>query len=1114
MCLVGRKARERKSVQDTVKVMRRREALEEHGREPHGRSLQGPHGQNNETECSRKASEQDGSDWGRYNCAWRALFKSVRMLGHVSGGDGNWRKFKKRVLGHATGFKCGEDVQRQIGKMKVMGAWSNKATFIMAAAYLGSTVVVDVEGAAFRFGHADGLKHGCESGCEAAVVAIRSGHCVHVVRDGSRVDALVRSEQDRGYAGIFECAGRGTRIRTRRIMLETSFGQDIHFVPKDWSPEIVEREIAKVWGYRRNWLNWQWDNWTLSAEHSCERPVLSTPCRDRLNELTTLLEAAPLNGRRGVDPNVWTRSFGARTSRKHGITEGSLALGPQVREVNRLLRLVAPHETWLSFAVVSHHNVDWYVDRMNGEHSYVMTLNGARAFLEIDTDVSCMRRAVCTSDRVVYFDATRRHRPGLFRKGTLQALSDLGFPIGADGGVYPFAQPFDVAGITPSSVKRATDREEHDKNVRGKHARVVVGHDERDDDNDTVDYGYGSHTREVQLSPTIPWRFLDIFDAGAGEEVKAERDELSRLIQWTKGFGSGHSAKQLRMILLWKRLVACKNEGDRSKAEILIAAAMERCGMKAPESSSGDISNGNDGGKGRARSAPPGRTQEGKGRASSQPADNRKGAKGETGKGKGKGKGDGSKGSGNGDKPATFKLIAEEWPVAMPPRDTWCQDQAGVYVSENTADVVMWAAQCRFAKVPILAVTLAKPDLVNYPVHRRIGSSGSTHMWRNLRTAKYQNFTHKRLSWPKRPARALWSKDMSILLDRKALDESKAIKFTSRGKNSAKEVLDELIPAKARAHLLDVWGVREGEQGRCMFTCRVAEPKVDSFMTLSGAGAVWFDTPNDHYAGDEVSLTWLKTQDEDGKGTRPMTKAEADVVMRQNYGHLGIVRGKRDDFAIRACKELTHRIRSSLGQYSERLWRITNLPPALEVEDLKDVLAQIKWEATLMEHSKMCRRGVATWNVRSEHAPPAYAFPLSCEHQRFSMKIFDPRASWNPKEIKTPPHELGSKSWIDALKGNHIKEQTDKMTADRDDNEEDGRETWHDKPPRSNRTTPERPAKKLRHAVIDDGEEHNDDEMDDEDVEGDGDDNNKDDNGEESDCLSEEESLGFGTDTE
>eukprot|EP00971_Amphidinium_carterae_P156656 3105276-Amphidinium_carterae.2 len=236
--------------------------------------------------------------------------------------------------------------------------------------------------------------------------------------------------------------------------------------------------------------------------------------------------------------------------------------------------------------------------------------------------------------------------------------------------------------------------------------------------------------------------------------------------------------------------------------------------------------------------------------------------------------------------------------------------------------------------------------------------------------------------------------------------------------------------------------------------------------------------------------------------------------MRQNYGHLGIVRGKKDDFAIRACKELTTRIRNSLGQYSERLWRVANLPPALEVEDMKDILAQIKWNATLMDHSKTCRRGMASWNVRSEHLPPAYAFPLTCGHQRFSMKIYDPRVVRTAKEAKAPERELGSKTWIDALKGNHIKELTDKIAVATGDNVADDREGWHDKPPRSNRATPERPAKKLRHAGADEGEEPVDDDMDDDECDGECEALDDGEQSADSDGLSEEESLGFGTDVE
>eukprot|EP00971_Amphidinium_carterae_P017640 347532-Amphidinium_carterae.1 len=185
--------------------------------------------------------------------------------------------------------------------------------------------------------------------------------------------------------------------------------------------------------------------------------------KDRLIDLAKELEVAPLTGRKG-------KSFCARTSRKHGITEGTMMLLPQVREVNKLLQLMAPHASWMSFALVSHHDVDWHCDSMNSEQSYVVTVNGVRAYLEVDTDVRCMRRGICSSDRSVYFDATRRHKVAVSGKRHavsfvmcsparivpqryFDGLVDAGFPIGVEGGVYPFAQAFapvhETSAISP-----------------------------------------------------------------------------------------------------------------------------------------------------------------------------------------------------------------------------------------------------------------------------------------------------------------------------------------------------------------------------------------------------------------------------------------------------------------------------------------------------------------------------------------------------------------------------------------------------------------------------------------------------------------------------------------
>eukprot|EP00971_Amphidinium_carterae_P208097 4129199-Amphidinium_carterae.1 len=825
---------------------------------------------------------------------------------------------------------------------------------------------------------------------------------------------------------------------------------------------------------------------------------------------------------------------------------------------------------------------------MNNAHSYVVTINGARAFLEVETDVRCMRRSVCTSDRVVYFDATRRHRvnvPGskyaksivmyspsrLVPQRFFDELIDFGFPIGVEGGVYPFAQPFEPMGRTPTPSKRlACNAVEAPLAVKATKARS--SHDDRRHDPD--DYEPLSRlAREVSLSPTIAWetqedarahatrttdgcehgvtadaksnnarssnedRLYDPddfepvsrlgkevelsptlvwespeFDAGAGDEVKADRDEMSRLIQWTKGLPCGHSAKQLRLILMGekktlKKLTACKGENDRAKADVLIRAAMARCGMKAVSAGADKSQADAEGGKGRSQSQPPARgssaTEGSAARSSSQPPEGRA-KEGKGGKDKGKGK-ESNKGSGKGSKPPTFKLVATEWPAEMQPQEAWKPEQPGVYLSEDAADVVKWAAQCRFARVPILAVTPCKPDLANYPVHRRVLKFEEHREGAEMRIVWLASFVTQLTYCPipdfntKEVIVAKTTRQSVILrgyVEKSALEDSKVRKLLSKGKHAAREVMDDLIPTKARVHLLDIWNVKEGDGSKCTFVCRVAEPKVDSFMTLSGAGAVWFDTPSDHYSREEVLLTWLKTNDGDG-GNRPMSKAEAEVVMRQNYGHLGIVQGKNNDFAIRACKELTQRIRSSLGQPCERLWRMSNIPPALEVEDLKDVLLQLG-------------RGLATWNVRCEDPPPAYAFPLTFGYQKFSLKIFDPRAAWAPKEREQVARESGAKSWVDALQGNLLKEPKVKVS---DINENDNeREGAAEKPLRSNRNTPERPAKKPRRT-------QQDGEVDDDDAEGvmevsddeQAEDVQESDNEASSECLSEEESLGFGT---
>eukprot|EP00971_Amphidinium_carterae_P194402 3857701-Amphidinium_carterae.1 len=274
---------------------------------------------------------QRGHTTGDGNCAWRALHKSMR--GGEQGStkcERNWKQLKKKAIAHARMHACNDEQGQYLQKANIMGSWSSRITFALVAAYTCGEVQVDLSKGVQIFRYDE--KVVC-----SMCVSIRKGHCTHAWNKCEKRLVPVTGDVCEGQ-DCCDCAGKQGRAHTRRVTLETSFGQDWHFVPKTWSPEVIEKEIAQVWGCRRNWLEWTWHEWTLSAEHSCERPVLSNPCKQQLNEVAALLETAPLNGRKGVDPNVWTRSFGARTSRKHGITEGTYACGPQVQEVNRLLK--------------------------------------------------------------------------------------------------------------------------------------------------------------------------------------------------------------------------------------------------------------------------------------------------------------------------------------------------------------------------------------------------------------------------------------------------------------------------------------------------------------------------------------------------------------------------------------------------------------------------------------------------------------------------------------------------------------------------------------------------------------------------------------------------------
>eukprot|EP00971_Amphidinium_carterae_P268305 5323248-Amphidinium_carterae.1 len=76
------------------------------------------------------------------------------------------------------------------------------------------------------------------------------------------------------------------------------------------------------------------------------------------------------------------------------------------------------------------------------------------------------------------------------------------------------------------------------------------------------------------------------------------------------------------------------------------------------------------------------------------------------------------------------------------------------------------------------------------------------------------------------------------------LDQDRIERLTSKCGGGPLSAFAELLPARAREHILVIWGVRLDEaSSSCAFLCRVSESKVDAFLGVLGSGCIWVDTP-------------------------------------------------------------------------------------------------------------------------------------------------------------------------------------------------------------------------------------------------------------------------------
>ena len=121
---------------------------------------------------------------------------------------------------------------------------------------------------------------------------------------------------------------------------------------------------------------------------------------------------------------------------------------------------------------------------------------------------------------------------------------------------------------------------------------------------------------------------------------------------------------------------------------------------------------------------------------------------------------------------------------------------------------------------------------------------------------------------------------------------------------------------------------------------------------------------------------WLK------KEGRPMTSDEVHEVLADTCGkHLGAfcVRGT---WAVRVLNENHEALKIRLGRDEDPAYFISNLPPDMEADSVRELLAQLHWHAAVKDGERRWKGAGYTWLVRSKSEPRVWEFPINYGYER------------------------------------------------------------------------------------------------------------------------------------
>ena len=132
-----------------------------------------------------------------------------------------------------------------------------------------------------------------------------------------------------------------------------------------------------------------------------------------------------------------------------------------------------------------------------------------------------------------------------------------------------------------------------------------------------------------------------------------------------------------------------------------------------------------------------------------------------------------------------------------------------------------------------------------------------------------------------------------------------------------------------------------------------------------------------------------------------MTEDEVLDVINANKGkHLGAFQ-VRGTWALRMLTEHHNEMKIKLGRNEDPAYFISNVPPDLEVENIQEILQQIKWKATVKDGERRWKRAGYTWLVRSGEDPKVWQFPITFGYERRTLKMTPPAPMNNVMHFPT-----------------------------------------------------------------------------------------------------------------